>query len=107
MRPLYASYKLNKVVTVSARGEYLHSDPAEFEKFGASQTNVDDFSETLTVAFNIWDNLLTRVEYRYDHVVNGANYNTSVTGAGTFTNVYGNPTYADQNEVSLEAVYSF
>jgi hypothetical protein len=96
---LYASYKLNKVITVSARGEYLHSDPANFEKFGATETNVDDFSETLTVSFAIWDNLLTRAEYRYDHVVNGTNIQTGDT--------IGEATYQDQNEISLEAVYSF
>jgi hypothetical protein len=96
---LYASYKVNKVITVSARGEYLHEDSAFNPKFGAPLTNNDDFSETLTVAFNIWDNLLTRAEYRYDHVVNG-----TALQAGTFA---GSATYQDQNEVSLEAVYSF
>jgi len=98
---LYASYKVNKVITLSARGEYLHSDPAEFEKFGAFQTNADDFSETLTASFAIWDNLLTRVEYRYDHVVNSAQFDPTVVGQ------VGSATYQDQNEISLEAVYSF
>lgn len=116
---LYASYKVNKVLTLSARGEYLHEDPANWDKFnnnpngnalgsgysadnwnsGTSQTNVDDFSATLTASFAIWDNLLTRAEYRYDHVVNGANFQGN--------NPVGEATYQDQNEVSLEAVYSF
>jgi hypothetical protein len=96
---LYAQYKLTKVVTLAARGEYLHSDASEFEKFGASNTNVDDFSETLTASFALWDNLLTRAEYRYDHVVNGSNFQSG--------NSVGDATYTDQNEVSLEAVYSF
>jgi len=96
---LYAQYKLNKVITLAARGEYLHSDAGEFEKFGAFDTNVDDFSETLTASFAIWDNLLTRAEYRYDHVVNGTIFPSG--------NSVGQATYQDQNEVSLEAVYSF
>jgi hypothetical protein len=99
---LYASYKLNKVITLSARGEYLHGDAAEVPKFGPAGTNTDDFSETLTASFAVWDNLLTRVEYRYDHVVNGTVFNN--LGATTTS---GSATYQDQNEISLEAVYSF
>jgi hypothetical protein len=99
---LYASYKLNKVITLSARGEYLHEDASEVPKFGFANTNNDDFSETLTASFAIWDNLLTRAEYRYDHVVNGSVFNN--LGATTSA---GSGTYQDQNEVSLEAVYSF
>jgi len=119
---LYASYKVNKVLTLSARGEYLHEDPAYYDKFnnnyggnalgsgsnaynwqsGTEGTNVDDFSATLTASFAIWDNLLTRAEYRYDHVVTGANFNGLNLG-----NAVGEATYQDQNEISLEAVYSF
>jgi hypothetical protein len=96
---LYASYKFNKVITLSARGEYLHSDAGLNSQFGPSDTNIDDFSETLTASFAIWDNLLTRVEYRYDHVVD----------AGLFApgQTVGSAQYQDQNEISLEAVYSF
>jgi hypothetical protein len=113
---LYAQYKVNKVLTLAARGEYIHEDGAENPQFGANFSDtdgnnefsfqqVDDFSETLTASFAIWDNLLTRVEYRYDHVVNGSTTanNQTATSAGA-NNV---ATYQDQNEVSLEAVYSF
>ncbi len=95
----YASYKINKVITLSARGEYLHEDAAYNPKFGVAGTSNDDFSETLTASFNIWDNLLTRVEYRYDHFTNGANVNA----AGVVTSA----TYASANEISLNCVYSF
>jgi len=102
---LYASYKLNKVVTLSARGEYLHEDQAWNSQFAEFDQNVDDFSETLTASFAIWDNLLTRVEYRYDHVVTGSTNpgNGAVQSPGA-NNV---ALYNDQNEISLEAVYSF
>jgi hypothetical protein len=97
---LYAQYKLSKVVSLAARGEYLHSD-AGADKFGVGGTtnaagvftpgSQDDFSETLTVSFSVWDNLLTRIEYRFDDL-SGAS-----TGFGSST----------QNEISLNAVYSF
>jgi hypothetical protein len=120
---LYAQYKLNKVVTLAARAEYLHEDSALNPAFNAAPTdtseggnfdgdsniplafqNVDLFSETLTVSFNIWDNLLTRVEYRYDHVATGSTVDSEGASVPIPNNVL---TYQDQNEVALEAVYSF
>ena len=98
---LYASYKLTKVVTLSARGEYLHEDASLNPKFGIAGVDQDDFSETLTASFSIWDNLLTRVEYRFDSVANGS---TNRAFGATSNNV---ATYQSQNEISLEAVYSF
>jgi hypothetical protein len=95
---LYAQYKLTKTVTLAGRAEYLHSDAAEFPKFGAVATSPgaelsqDDWSETLTASFAVWDNLLTRAEYRCDVLSAG----TTGTGQSSV-----------QNEVSLEAVYSF
>lgn len=97
---LYAQYKLTKTVTLAGRGEYLHSD-ANAGKFGAGGfTNgagfftpeaQDDYSLTATISFAVWDNLLTRAEYRFDDL--------PAATTGSTANV--------QNEISLEAVYSF
>ena len=108
---LYSQYKFNKVVSIAGRAEYLHEDPSANPKFNPdtaavnpntggllSAGNQDDFSFTATLSFNIWDNLLTRVEYRYDHIYAG-----SEGGAGGVGSSY----EADQNEISLNAVYSF
>ena len=104
---LYAQYKLNKVITLAGRGEYLHED-AGAGKFGSATTSgvlpaagtpisEDDYSLTATVSFSIWDNLLTRVEYRYDNLSAGS----GLTSTGVVNG------HTEQNEVSLEAVYSF
>ena len=99
---LYAQYKLTKTITLAGRGEYLHSD-ANAGKFGvtggtfvgaggvATPVAQDDYSVTATISFAVWDNLLTRAEYRFDDLSKGS------TGVASAT----------QNEVSLEAVYSF
>jgi hypothetical protein len=97
---LYAQYKFNKVFSLAGRGEYLHSDAAYFPKFGPATPTTfgpqtpaqDDFSYTLTANFNIWDNLLTRVEYRLDDLC-GASTGTAHTSL--------------QHEISVNAVYSF
>ncbi|MCE0497587.1 MAG: porin [Methylacidiphilales bacterium] len=95
---LYTQYKVSKLLTLAARGEYLHEDPSDYAKFGVDDVSNDDFSETLTASFNIWDNLLTRVEYRYDHLTEGYIYNEHGNNIAT---------YGNQDEVSVEAVYSF
>jgi len=92
---LYAQYKLTKVITLAGRGEYLHSD-ANAGKFGAgtfagTPDAQDDWSATATISFAIWDNLLTRAEYRFDDLPGSTTGTTATT----------------QNEISLEAVYSF
>jgi len=119
---LYASYKFNKVFTLSGRGEYLHEDGALFTKYGlgtstsAASVGVgpltnngfvdpsqDDFEYTLTATFNIWDNLLTRAEYRVDLLSAGSDPVRPINGTPL-----ANPGPSSvQNEVSLEAVYSF
>jgi len=108
---LYAQYKFNKVFSLAGRGEYLHSDSALFPKFGPSGTDdgfagvsqvpsQDDFSYTLTATFNIWDNLLTRAEYRVDDLCGAS------TGVATDAGFVSGKSSVQQ-EVSLEAVYSF
>jgi hypothetical protein len=91
---LYSSYKFSKVFTLSGRLEWLGESAApgtpigsgqKFQGTGGSHTN--DYEATLTASFSIWDNLLTRAEYRHDFL------------QGTY--------YNSANEVSLEAVYSF
>jgi len=116
---LYASYKFNKVFTLSGRGEYLHTDAVSFDSgatslpkygFGAEATDgnlvgasQDDFSYTLTAAFNIWDNLLTRAEYRVDVLQGTTVFPGGVIGSGNLLAQHSTV----ENELSLEAVYSF
>ncbi len=120
---VYASYTFNKTFSLSGRAEYLHEDGALFPKYGWARRpppgrsvlarsppqgfidpEQDDFEYTLTATFNIWDNLLTRAEYRVDVLSGGSN--TPFQGADfpPFVNVGSSEV---QNEVSLEAVYSF
>lgn len=98
---LYAQYKFTKVFSLAGRLEYIHEDGAVDPKFGAF-ANTDtfgaagvpeqnDYSATITASFNMWDNLLTRIEYRLD------DDSGSSTGIGHQIN----------HEISLNAVYSF
>jgi len=101
---LYAQYKFTKVFSLAGRAEYIHDDATAVfgnAKFGTGgffngatfkPGEQDDFAYTLTASFNVWDNLLTRVEYRIDDLSG----NTVGTGRSQI-----------DNEISLNAVYSF
>jgi hypothetical protein len=132
---LYAQYKFSQLFSLAGRFEYLHSDAAFDPKFGGGPAGVttvdstagtstfapittpsqDDLSWTLTGTFNIWDNLLTRIEYRVDDLSGSSSTITSTstgtsatTGdATTITQVSPTSRTAIQQEVSMEAVYSF
>lgn len=78
---LYAKYQFTKLFSLAGRSEYY------YDKNGIKSIGGDSYSFTLTAGFDIWENLLTRVEYRAD-------YGTAFTGDF-------------QNEVALNLVYSF
>lgn len=84
---LYQKYQFTKVFSLAAREEYFHDSDGQKVGPAGSQTNVWAF--TATAGFNIWENLLTRLEYRYDlaerDTINGA----------------------DQHEISVNVVYTF
>jgi len=89
---LYAKYQFTPVFSLATRGEYLHSNDSlkfGFPAAGNVPTQSDVYSWTLTAGFNIWENLLTRLEYRYDRGP------SDVIGG------------KDQHEVSVNVVYSF
>ncbi len=115
---LYAQYHFSKVFSIEGRGEYLHSSSAFNPLFGATgltdavgdsiaTPSQDDWSATLTATFNIWDNLLTRVEYRADILSAGSGLTSTGINPGTGLSQTVLNGSSVQNEVSLEAVYSF
>lgn len=76
---LYAKYQFTKIFSLAGRAEYLHDsdgtaktggdsfeDGFDFRDSPIFTTQTDLFSYTLTAGFDIWENLLTRVEYRLD-----------------------------------------
>jgi len=72
---LYASYQANDNLIFNLRAEHLEYNVAlQNEKF-QGLANSDEF--TATVQYKIWDNVLSRVEFRWDHTEHGTPFDNA------------------------------
>jgi hypothetical protein len=63
---LYASYQVTEKLSLNARGEYASSDLQT--TFLAHQV----FETTATLQYDLWKNVLSRIEFRWDHAADGS-----------------------------------
>ena len=75
---LYASYQLNDKASINVRGEYGQDDTGilygAFDTFpiGVSRNAFEE--ATATLQYNLWANVLSRLEVRWDHVEHGTQF---------------------------------
>jgi hypothetical protein len=80
---LYASYQLTEKLSLYARGEYGWSSVPT--TFMASKV----IEATATLQYDLWKNVLSRLEFRWDHAADGSTpYGGTVVGDGTKMNSY-------------------
>jgi hypothetical protein len=70
---LYASYQATEKLSVHARGEYASSDartalPASAPILGTTKV----VAATATLQYDLWKNVLSRIEFRWDHSASGS-----------------------------------
>jgi len=82
---LYGSYQINPNTSFNLRGEWgQNDDPALLANTVTGFRNT--FEEaTATLQYNLWANVLTRAEIRWDHIEHGEAYGAGPTG-GAFRN---------------------
>jgi len=79
----YASYQCTEKLSIYGRGEYAWADTAA--AFAARNV----FEATATVQYDLWKNVLSRVEFRWDHATDGSKpYGGSVVGEGVRSDSY-------------------
>jgi hypothetical protein len=61
---LYASFQATEKLSLHGRAELLHTQGAGA---GSDNTNVDVYAWTLTAQYDLWKNVISRVELRWDH----------------------------------------
>ncbi|MDE3068609.1 MAG: outer membrane beta-barrel protein [Verrucomicrobiota bacterium] len=73
---LYSSYQATDKLSLNLRGEYLADDGAGL--YGSAAEEV-----TATAQYNLWANVISRLEFRWDHAETGA-FGTSGTRKNDF-----------------------
>jgi hypothetical protein len=81
---LYASYQISEKWSVYGRGEYgSASSPTAFFTQSSVTTSKSVYEFTGTLQYDLWKNVLSRLEFRWDHAEHGNAYGGTVAnGAG-------------------------
>jgi Putative beta-barrel porin-2, OmpL-like. bbp2 len=85
---VYASYQATEKLSLHARAEYASSDAltaAGTPLLGARKV----FATTATLQYDLWKNVLSRVEFRWDHAADGSEAYGGTPVAGSTTPVPG------------------
>jgi hypothetical protein len=93
----YLSYKVTDKLTLNGRAEY--SEAAYWGSLDFDPAFKEVFALTGTVQYQLWDNVISRLELRWDHACDGGTpFGGTITGVG-----------AKKNEVLLAAnvIYKF
>ncbi len=109
---LYGTYQFNDKLSLNLRAEYYNGAPLNAAGayqtgpgFGAANGGDQQAQEfTATVQYALWANVLTRLEFRWDHVNHGNGYSNN-----TFNNTDEEPGGLRQDAFMLaaQAVYQF
>ncbi len=94
---LYATFKATDKLSISARGEYVYGEEVFKEGSYHNTGSNDGFELTGTVEYDLWANVISRLELRWDHA---SHNNTDTSDAplgdlehGTAVGFYANVIY--------------
>ena len=76
---VYATYQATDKLSFSVRGEYV--DTTDLGFFGGNRKGTE---VTATVAYNLWANVITRAEFRWDHQEQGGQYSVNGDNENAF-----------------------
>jgi hypothetical protein len=93
---LYASYQATEKLSLHVRGEYLEPKGSNIIIAGGDDIESDFWAATATVQYDLWQNVISRLEVRWDYSEDG---------------IYGDP-FSDDNEhsmwmVAANVIYKF
>jgi len=105
---LYANYQVNDKLSVNLRAEYGQGDIRgllyTYGAGGRGQFNAEE-EFTATLQYQLWANVLSRVEFRWDHVEDGNWF-----GVGSYSyyeEEYGYPNRCNDFMLALNLIYQF
>ncbi len=84
----YVTYKATDKLSVNGRAEYVHGDFVEDSRFfGNSEFQSDGYEVTGTVEYDLWANVITRAELRFDHNNDFSGFGEHEDALGFYANV--------------------
>ena len=92
---LYSSLQATDKLSLNLRGEYMGDNGAG--PYGSAAEEL-----TATAQYNLWANVISRLEFRWDHVEHGSFFGAS---SGVTTN--GDPNRGDDFLLALNLIYQF
>lgn len=70
----YASYQASEKLSFHGRGEYFVTD-------GGAGSDTKLYEVTLTAQYDLWKNVLSRLEFRWDHIDSGSAFGEDSSGS--------------------------
>jgi len=114
----YATWQATEKLSLNLRGEYAHGDANSayyfYDYYGyynsyigheSERYSADVFSLTATLQYNLWANVISRLELRYDTVC-AKSHEAGYDYYGTFHDTYNYPN-VDQLSLYLNIIYKF
>jgi len=111
---LYGTWQATEKLSLNLRGEYAHEDYNDsyyfydsFDGFGKEQYRyqADVFSLTATLQYNLWANVISRLELRYDALCQ-TDHTSGNDEFGHYSYGYSYPS-VDQLSLYLNIIYKF
>lgn len=96
---VYLSYKASDKLKVNVRADYLDNGGALVAPYGLG---VEILTSTVTLDYALWENVISRVEWRWDHAMSGRQGAVGGAGVGPFGGGRVNA-----NMVALNVIYKF
>jgi len=95
----YASVQATEKLSFHARAEYLKD--SSHVLFAAPTDEVLDV--TLTAQYDLWKNVISRLEFRWDHSLN----DTDAFGGTSYDSLFGGPDAGNAYMLALNIIYKF
>jgi hypothetical protein len=86
---LYASFQATEKLSLNLRGEFLDdSSDLVVESSGLGISRAKIWAATATAQYDLWKNVISRVEFRWDHADNGQFFGANAAGAPDRRNAF-------------------
>lgn len=97
---LYASFQATEKLSLNLRGEFVDDSADVLADFGDLVNRGKIWETTVTAQYDLWKNVISRVEFRWDHGDNGKFF-------GATSPEFGNPSRRNAYMLAAQVIYKF